>query len=67
VHVCAGFTDETTYPSNIFAFYNAIPESTEKSMTTDPRTGHFNTTKNVRGDSRVSEIFRSTAIGELPK
>ncbi len=67
VHVCTGFTDETTYPSNIFAFYNAIPKSTEKSMTTDPRTGHFNTTKNVRGDSRVSEIFRSTAIGELPK
>jgi len=67
VHVCAGFTDETTYPSNIFAFYNAIPKSTKKSMTTDPRTGHFNTTKNVRGDSRVSEIFRSTAIGALPK
>ena len=67
VHVCTGFTDETCYPSNIFAFYNAIPKSTKKSMTTDPRTGHFNTTKNVRGDSRVSEIFRSTAIDALPK
>ena len=67
VHVCTGFTDETCYPSNIFAFYNAIPKSTKKSMTTDPRTGHFNTTKNVRGDSRVSEIFRSTAIGKLPE
>jgi len=67
VHVCTGFTDETCYPSNVFAFYNAIPASTKKSMTTDPRTGHFNTTKNVGGDSRVSEIFRSTAIDALPK
>ena len=67
VHVCTGFTDETCYPSNVFAFYNAIGRSAKKTMTTDPRTGHFNTTKNVRGDSRVDEIFRSTAIGKLPE
>jgi len=67
VHVCTGFTDESCYPSNVYAFYNAIPGTTRKTITTDPRTGHFNTTKNVKGDSRVSEIFRSTEISELPK
>jgi cephalosporin-C deacetylase-like acetyl esterase len=67
VHVCTGFTDETCYPSNVFAFYNAISNAKVKTMTTDPRTGHFNTTRNVKGDSRVDEIFRSTAIGGLPK
>ena len=67
VHVCTGFTDESCYPSNVYAFYNAIPETTKKTITTNPRTGHFNTTKNVSGDSRVGEIFRSTEISTLPK
>ena len=67
VHVCTGFTDESCYPSNVYAFYNAIPETTKKSITTNPRTGHFNTTKNVSGDSRVGAIFNSTEISELPK
>jgi cephalosporin-C deacetylase-like acetyl esterase len=67
VHVCTGFTDESCYPSNVYAFYNAIPATTVKTITTNPRTGHFNTTKNARGDSRVGEIFRSTEISELPK
>ena len=67
VHVCTGFTDESCYPSNVYAFYNAIPATTRKTLTTNPRTGHFNTTKNVNGDSRVGEIFRSTEISELPK
>ena len=67
VHVCTGFVDESCHPSNVYAFYNAIPETTKKSITTNPRTGHFNTTKNVQGDSRVSEVFRSTTISALPK
>ena len=67
VHVCTGFTDESCYPSNVYAFYNAIPETTVKSITTNPRTGHFNTTKNVKGDSRVGAIFKSTEISDLPK
>ena len=57
--VSTGFTDESCYPSNVFAFYNSIPKTTKKSITTDPRTGHFNTTAETRGDSRVAEIFRS--------
>ena len=55
--VSTGFTDESCYPSNVFAFYNAIPATTKKSMTTDPRTGHFNTTGKTNGDSRVEAIF----------
>ncbi len=67
VHVCTGFTDESCYPSNVYAFYNAIPETTVRSITTNPRTGHFNTTKNVKGDSRVGAIFNATEISTLPK
>ncbi|MBP5531277.1 MAG: acetylxylan esterase [Lentisphaeria bacterium] len=67
VHVCTGFTDESCYPSNVYAFYNAIPETTKKTITTNPRTGHFNTTRNVSGDSRDGEIVRYTEISDLPK
>ena len=35
--------DKPCYPSNVFAFYNAIPATTKKSIATDPRIGHFNT------------------------
>ena len=66
VYVCTGFTDESCFPSNVIAFYNAIPAATKKKLTTDPRTGHFGTTLNIKGNARVSEIFRGIAIGELP-
>ena len=65
--VSTGFTDESCYPSNVFAFYNAIPATTKKSIATDPCTGHFNTTKETNGESRVAEIFRAIDIGKLPK
>ena len=65
-YVCTGFTDESCCPSNVFAFFNAIPATTEKTMTTNPRTGHFGTTKEIKGDSRIAEIFRGTTIGEQP-
>ena len=64
VYVCTGFADESCLPSNVFAFYNAIPATTKKTMTTNPRTGHFWTTKNVKGDARVAEIFRNTVISD---
>ena len=67
VYVCTGFTDETCRTSNVLAFYNAIPATTKKSLTTNPRTGHFGTTKEVKGNSRIAEIFRGTTISELPK
>ena len=62
--VTTGFTDESCYPSNVFAFYNAIPKTTKKNISTDPRIGHFNTDKTIRGESRVAEIFRDTGSGE---
>ena len=65
--VCTGFVDESCYPSNVYVFYNTIPATTRKTLTTNPRTGHFNTTKNVKGDSRVGEIFRATVISALPR
>ena len=58
--VTTGFTDESCYPSNVFAFYNAIPATTMKSIAADPCTGHFNTTKITNGDSRVAEILIKT-------
>ena len=67
VYVCTGFADEGCCPSNVFAFYNAIPATTRKTMTTNPRTGHYGTTKNVKGNDRIAEIFRNTTISELPK
>ena len=67
VYVCTGFCDETCRPSNVLALYNAIPATTKKALTTDPRTGHFGTTKNVKGNARVDEILRNTVVSELPK
>ena len=67
VYVCTGFADETCFPSNVYAFYNAIPATTPKTMTTNPRTGHFGTTKNVGGDEQVKKLFRAVIISELPK
>ena len=65
-YVCTGFVDESCCPSNVFAFYNVIPAA-KKTMTTNPRTGHFGTTREVKGNSRIAEIFRNTTISELPK
>ena len=67
VHVCTGFTDESCYPSNVYAFYNAIPATVKKVMCTNPCTGHFGTTKNVIGDEQVQKLFKAVTISELPK
>ena len=66
VYVCTGFADEGCCPSNVFAFYNAIPATTNKTMTTNPRTGHYGTTKEVKGNARITEIFRNTTISLTP-
>ena len=66
VYVCTGFADEGCCPSNVFAFYNAIPVTTKKTMTTNPRTGHYGTTKEVKGNARITEIFRNTTISLTP-
>ena len=54
--VCTGFTDEACCPSNVFAFYNAIPATTRKNMFTNPRTGHYGTTTNPRAGARFNQF-----------
>lgn len=61
-YVCTGFADELCTPSSVFAFYNALPATTKKFMSTNPRTGHYGTTKNTAGDKRLSDIFRSVTV-----
>ena len=62
IYVCTGFADELCTPSSVFAFYNALPATTKKFMSTNPSTGHYGTTKNTAGDKRLSDIFRSVTV-----
>jgi len=62
IYVCTGFVDERCTPSSVFAFYNALPATTKKFMSTDPCTGHYGTTKNTAGDKRLLDIFRSVTV-----
>jgi cephalosporin-C deacetylase len=62
IYVCTGFADESCTPSSVFSFYNALPATTKKFMSTNPSTGHYGTTKNTVGDERLSEIFRSVTV-----
>ncbi len=62
IFVCTGFTDELCPPSNVFAFYNALSGTTRKTMYTNPRTGHYGTTKNVKGNERLAKYFNSITV-----
>jgi cephalosporin-C deacetylase len=62
VYVCTGFADELCTPSSVFAFFNALPATTRKCMSSDPRTGHYGTTRNTAGDERLSDVFRSVTV-----
>ncbi len=65
-YVCTGFSDEACHPSSVYAFYNALPESTRKDISTDPRTGHYGTTVNTRGNKRFADLLREVRIGAVP-
>ena len=65
-YVCTGFSDEACHPSSTYAFYNALPETTKKAITTDPATGHFGTTVNTRGNARFNEFLKGVEVGEIP-
>ncbi|MBE6387477.1 MAG: acetylxylan esterase [Lentisphaerae bacterium] len=60
VFVCTGFADETCAPSNVYAYYNAL--KCKKSMSTNPRTGHFGTTKNIKGNKKLEELVGSITV-----
>lgn len=64
IFVCTGFTDELCTPASVYAFYNALPETTKKHMTTHPLTGHYGTTKNVAGDRHLAEFLKNVTVYE---
>lgn len=66
VYVCTGFTDELCSPSNVYAFYNNLTAARNRIMTTNPRTGHYGTTANVKGRRRLEELFRSIQVNQHP-
>lgn len=66
IYVCTGFTDELCSPSNVYAFYNNLTAARSRTMTTNPRTGHYGTTANVKGRKRLEELFRSIQVNQHP-
>ena len=64
--VCTGFTDEACHPCNVYAFYNAIPPTVHKTITTNPRTGHYNTTKDPNAAARMAEFGGAITISRQP-
>ncbi|MBR6314389.1 MAG: acetylxylan esterase, partial [Clostridia bacterium] len=62
VYVCTGFSDELCPPSNVFAFYNALPEGTKKTMCTSPFTGHYGTTRNPAASERLKQLQGATKV-----
>ena len=60
VFVCTGFVDETCPPSNVFAYYNAL--NCKKTISTNPATGHFGTTKNIKGNAKIEELIGSITV-----
>jgi cephalosporin-C deacetylase-like acetyl esterase len=62
IYVCTGFADELCTPAGVFAFYNALPATTTKFMSTSPKTGHYGTTKNAAGEKRLMDAFRSVTV-----
>lgn len=66
-YVCTGFADELCCPSNVFAFYNALPlqENVRKFMSTSPYTGHYGSTKNDKADGRLAKGINSVVVSDL--
>ena len=60
VFVCTGFADETCPPSNVFTYYNAL--KCKKGISTNPFTGHFGTTKNIKGNKKLEELVGSITV-----
>ena len=64
-YVCTGFADETCYPSNVYSMFNALATE-NKTMSTNPFTGHFGTTHNTEGDKRLCNFFKTNIILQNP-
>ena len=57
-YFCTAFADEVCTPSNVYAAYNNVPAGVKKVMHTNPRTGHYGTTRDIKGERRLTEFFR---------
>ena len=62
IYVCTGFTDELCPPSSVYAFYNAIPDTTRKMMSTNPFTGHGGLTPNTNADKRLEKLRQDVKV-----
>ena len=62
IHFCTGFVDTACPPSGVFVTYNSLPVRTVKSISTNPRTGHFGTTPHVNGNRRLEQYFNSIRV-----
>ena len=62
IHFCTGFVDTSCPPSGVYVTYNELPAATVKSMSTNPRTGHFGTTPHVNGNKRLEQYFNSIKV-----
>ena len=60
-YFATGFCDEVCTPSNVFAAYNNVPDGVKKVMYTNPRTGHYGTTRDVIAEQRLQEFFQALA------
>ena len=58
-YFCTGFADEVCTPSNVFSAYNNVPAGVKKTMCTNPYTGHYGTTKDIKGQKRLDEFFKN--------
>ena len=58
VYFCTAFADEVCTPSNVFSAYNNLPKSTKKDIFTNPRTGHYGTTRDLKAERRLDRFFR---------
>ena len=65
-YVCTGFSDEACHPSSVYAFYNALTNTTKKAISTSPATGHFGTTVNTRGNERFRKLLEEANVGAIP-
>jgi cephalosporin-C deacetylase-like acetyl esterase len=58
--------DEICYPSAVYAFYNALPNTITKFIHTDPITGHYGTTSNPEGAKRLAKGFNTVTVSSDP-
>jgi len=67
VFFSTGFVDELCPPSCVLAAYNNLPAGTKKHLYTNPRSGHYGTTKNVHGNARLKQFIENITVRNYPE